>query len=76
MRWDVIVRRNTVLYVMPDIHYIRGDLSDLEYGIEPGVRMVAGFTVMLYYRYEYRVNIDRVGGMDERHHLIGIRVEI
>ncbi len=76
MRWDVFIWEKLIPYVMPDIHYLRGDISDIEYGIEPGVRMIAGFTVMLYYRYEYRVNIDRVGGMDERHHLIGIRLEI
>ncbi len=76
MRWDMFFWKKLIPYVMPDIHYLRGDISDIEYGIEPGVRMIAGFTVMLYYRYEYRVNIDRVSGMDERHHLIGIRLEI
>lgn len=76
LRWDTIQISDIVHYLSADMHVLAGETDDREYGVETGVRFRYGLTATMYYRYEKQVNIDFVGGAEEYHHMVGVRIEI
>jgi hypothetical protein len=76
MRWDIYQVWNAVHYLGADMRLLLGEFDEREYGVETGFRFLFGITATLYYRYEKQVDIDFVGGAEEFHHMIGMRIEI
>ena len=76
MRWDIFQFWNAVHYLGGDLRLLLGEDNEREYGVETGVRFLFGITATLYYRYEKQVDIDFVGGAEELHHMVGVRIEI
>lgn len=74
IRWDVFGIDDSTVYIEPGIRILAENVS-YEYSAETGVRVTSGITIMPFYRYNHRIDIDRVDGETDDNHMLGIRVE-
>jgi hypothetical protein len=76
MRIDVLRYGCALFGLAGDACTMRGGLDSYTWGVEGNGRLELGYAAILYYRYERQVDLERVDGSAERHHLAGVRIEI
>lgn len=74
VRWDIFGYSDSTFYLEPGVR-MRAPGISYEYSAETGLRISSGITIMPFYRYNHRIDIDRVAGATDDNHMLGIRVE-
>lgn len=83
LRWKIVRISFATFYVLPSVEVFIDKnkcggkaIADKEYFVESGLGLSRSVDFSVFYRFGKIINIDRVNGIKEKYHLVGLKMEI
>lgn len=76
LQYNIINLNYITPYISSSYNILVNNKNDTLYAVESGVYFPTYVMLSVYYRFQKIINIDRIDGISEKHHLIGLRIEL